>query len=100
MFKKKDFDIWRILFNHQDIMRTTINIDDRILKDLKKIQEQEKQSLGRLISNLLAQALGDRQSVKRPIRTTRWISKPMGDRVDWADREAVFQAMEQGTSSV
>jgi hypothetical protein len=81
-------------------MRTTVNIDDRILKDLKKIQKQEKQSLGRLISNLLAQALGEHQSVKRPAQTTRWISKPMGVRVDLADREAVYQAMEQGTSSV
>ena len=81
-------------------MRTTVNIDDRILMDLKKIQRQEKQSLGRLISNLLAQALGERQSVKRPIQTTRWISKPMGVRVDLADREAVYQAMEQGTSAV
>ena len=81
-------------------MRTTVNIDDRILMDLKKIQRQEKQSLGRLISNLLAQALGERQSVKRPIQKARWISKPMGVRVDLADREAVYQAMEQGTSSV
>jgi hypothetical protein len=61
-------------------MRTTVNIDDQILRDLKKLQRQEKQSLGRLISNLLVQALGERQSVKRPIQTTRWISKPMGAR--------------------
>lgn len=81
-------------------MRTTVDIDDRILKDLKKIQRQERQSLGRLISNLLAQALGQRQSAKSSIQPTHWISKPMGVRVDLADREAVYQAMEQGTSSV
>jgi hypothetical protein len=81
-------------------MRTTVNIDDRILKDLKKIKRQEKQSLGRLVSNLLAQALGQRQSTKSSIQPTHWISKPMGVRVDLADREAVYQAMEQGTSSV
>jgi hypothetical protein len=80
-------------------MRTTVDIDDRILKDLKKIQRQERQSLGRLISNLLAQALGQRQSANSSIQPTRWISKPMGVRVDLADREAVYQAMEQGTSS-
>jgi hypothetical protein len=81
-------------------MRTTVNIDDRIPKILKKIQKQEKQSLGRLISNLLVQVLGERQSNKHQIQTTRWISKPMGFRVDLADREAVYRAMEQGTSSV
>jgi len=81
-------------------MRTTIDIDDRILKDLKKIKSQKKQSLGRLVSNLLAQALGQRQSAKSSIQPTRWISKPMGVRVDLSDREAVYTAMEQGTSSI
>ena len=60
--------------------------------DLKKIQRQEKQSLGRLISNLLAQALGKRQSVKRPIQKAPWISKPMGVRVDLADHPKIMEA--------
>ncbi len=49
-------------------MRTTVDIDDPILKDLKKIQEKEGRSLGRLISDLLAQALGERKSPKAPAR--------------------------------
>jgi hypothetical protein len=81
-------------------MRTTVDIDDQILKDLKKIQRQERQSLGRLVSNLLAQALGQRQSTKSFIQPAPWISKPMGARVDLADREAVYAAMEQGASSI
>ncbi|KAB2867691.1 MAG: antitoxin, partial [Burkholderiaceae bacterium] len=38
-------------------MRTTIDIDDPILKDLKRLQRREGKSLGRLVSDLLAQAL-------------------------------------------
>ena len=37
-------------------MRTTIDIDDPILKKLKAIQARDGRSLGRLVSDLLAQA--------------------------------------------
>ena len=76
-------------------MRTTIDIDDPILKDLKKIQEKEGKSLGRLISDLLAHAIGERKSPKAPAKPARWISKAMGVRLDLADREALYDAMEQ-----
>ena len=78
-------------------MRTTVNIDDPVLKDLRKIQQKEGKSLGRLISDLLAQALGERKSAKTPTRPPRWISKAMGARVELADHEAVYAAMEQET---
>ncbi len=76
-------------------MRTTVDIDDPVLKDLKKIQQKEGKSLGRLISDLLAQALGERKSTKSPTRPPQWISKAMGARIDLADREALYAAMEQ-----
>ena len=75
-------------------MRTTVDIDDPILKDLKKIQEKEGKSLGRLISDLLAQAIRERKSPKASAKPARWISKEMGARVDLADREALYAAME------
>lgn len=76
-------------------MRTTVDIDEPILKDLKKIQKKEGKSLGRLISDLLAQALGNRKSAKASAKSSHWISKAMGARIDLADREAVYAAMEQ-----
>ena len=76
-------------------MRTTVDIDDPILKDLKKIQQMEGKSLGRLISDLLARALGERKSEKASSKPARWISKAMGARIDLADREALYAAMEQ-----
>jgi hypothetical protein len=76
-------------------MRTTVDIDDPVLKDLKKLQKKEGKSLGRLISDLLAQAIGERKSAKVPPKPPRWISKAMGARVDLADREALYAAMEQ-----
>ena len=76
-------------------MRTTIDIDDPVLKDLKKLQKKEGKSLGRLISDLLAQAIGDRKSAKAHRRSIQWISKDMGARVDVADTEAVYSAMDE-----
>ena len=76
-------------------MRTTVDIDDPVLKDLKKIQQKEGKSLGRLISDLLAQAIGERKSAKGPTRPAKWISKSMGARVDLADHEALYAAMER-----
>ena len=76
-------------------MRTTVDIDDPILKDLKKIQQKEGKSLGRMISDLLAKAIAERKSPKASARPARWISKAMGARVDLADREALYAAMEQ-----
>ena len=80
-------------------MRTTVDIDDPILKDLKKIQQMEGKSLGRLISDLLARALGERKSEKASSKPARWISKAMGARIDLADREALYAAMEQKPQS-
>jgi hypothetical protein len=76
-------------------MRTTIDIDDPVLKDLKKLQKKEGKSLGRLMSELLAQAIGERKSETSHSRPIHWISKDMRARVDVADDDAVYAAMEK-----
>ena len=76
-------------------MRTTVDIDDPILKDLKKIQQEKGKSLGRLISDLLAQAMGERKSSKASAKPARWISKAMGARINLSDHDALYSAMEQ-----
>ena len=80
-------------------MRTTVNIDDPILKELKTIQHKEGKSLGRLISDLLAPVLGEHKSAKRSTRSAVWISKAMGARIDLADREALYAAMDRKSPS-
>ena len=75
-------------------MRTTIDIDDPILKDLKRLQRREGKSLGRLVSDLLAGALADARRQAVPAAEFRWISRSMGARVDLADRDAMLDAMD------
>jgi len=76
-------------------MRTTIDIDDPVLRELKAVGEREGKSLGRLVSDLLAAALASRrQGRPATAKPLRWLSKPMAARVDLADREALHDAME------
>lgn len=78
-------------------MRTTLDIDDPILKELRKLQRREGKSLGKLVSELLAQSLSaTRTGGDKPAQFT-WIVKPMGARVDIADKYAVLDAMDVRT---
>ena len=76
-------------------MRTTVDIDENILKELRKIQKKEGRSLGRLVSDLLTQALGERKSTADQTPAPHWISKDMGPRIDLANQDAVNAALEQ-----
>lgn len=72
--------------------RTTIDIDAAVLRRLKARQRREGKTLGRLVSELLANAL--RSDVDDPPRGLEWTSAPMGARVDLEDKEQVRRALE------
>ena len=62
-------------------MRTTVDIDDPILREVKAIHEQEGRSMGAVVSELLADALARRRaSRRRP--PFHWTSRPMKALVD------------------
>ncbi len=74
-------------------MRTTLDIDDPILRQVKAIHEKEGRSIGAVVSELLAEALARRRpSRARP--AFRWTSRPMKALVDLADKEAVYAALD------
>ena len=76
-----------------NIMRTTIDIDDPILREVKAIHEREGRSMGAVVSELLAEALAGR----RPLRAKppfRWTSRPMKALVDLADKDAVYAILD------
>lgn len=73
--------------------RTTIDIDAAVLRELKKRQKREGKTLGRLVSELLAGALG--QSQEPAPLPFAWTSKSMKARVDLEDKEAVRRALEE-----
>jgi hypothetical protein len=74
-------------------MRTTLDIHDPILREVKAIHEREGRSIGAIVSELLAEALARRRSSRaRP--PFRWTSRPMKPLVDLADKDAVYAALE------
>lgn len=74
-------------------MRTTIDIDDPILREVRAIHEREGRSMGAVVSELLADALGRRRA-SRTRAAFRWTSRPMKALVDLADKEAVYAALD------
>jgi hypothetical protein len=74
-------------------MRTTIDIDDPILREVKALHEREGRSMGAVVSELLAEALARRRSSRtRP--SFSWTSRPMKALIDLADKEAVHAALD------
>ncbi len=75
-------------------MRTTLDIEGPILKDLRAMQRREGGTLGSLVSRLLAEALARRA---QPTRASafRWTARPMVTRVDLADKEAVYAILDR-----
>lgn len=73
--------------------RTTIDLDPSVLAELKRRQRRDGKSLGRLVSELLAERL-DRDALPQPNPFT-WRARPMAVRVDLDDAEAVRRALSE-----
>jgi hypothetical protein len=74
-------------------MRTTLDIDAPVLKELRELQRREGGTLGELASRLLAESLARRpRTVARPLE---WTSRPMGARVDLADKDIVYAVLDR-----
>jgi hypothetical protein len=71
--------------------RTTVDIDPTVLAELKRRQRREGKTLGRLVSELLAEQL-DREPLPAPAPFA-WHSSPMAAKVDLDDPEAVRRAL-------
>ncbi len=82
------------LISSNIMARTTIDIDTPILKDLKRLQKRERKSLGRLVSDLLAEALARYRSGSLEDRELQWRSQRMNPLIDIADKEAVYAALD------
>jgi len=73
-----------------------VDIDEPVLRELKRMRRQEGQSLGRLVSDLLAEALASRRSgLVAEEAPFEWVSRPMGARVDLTDKEALHRLLDE-----
>ena len=74
--------------------RTTIDIDDPILKEIKEIQKREGRSMGKIVSQLLAEAIVKQKASAKPPKF-KWISRPMRSLVDLSDKDEVYRILDR-----
>ena len=75
-------------------MRTTVDLDDPILRELKRVQKQENKTLGQLVSELVAAGLAARRKPAGQQAPFTWIHRPMHARVDLRDKDALYRALD------
>ena len=74
--------------------RTTLNIDDSILRQLKRRSKKEGKPLGELASELLAEALAEAPRKPGPLE---WFSADLKPLVDLDDTDAVYEILDRGS---
>ena len=74
-------------------MRTTIDIAEPILEELKRIKQRNGGTLGELVNGLLAEGLKQRRP-EAASRELAWTGQPMRARADLEDKEAVYALLE------
>jgi len=75
--------------------RTTLDIDAALLRELKKLQEEDGRSLGKIVSQLLAEALARRKTAPE-LPKLQWVARPMHALVVTSDKETVYGVLERG----
>ena len=73
--------------------RTTVNIEKPVLAEVKKVQKTEGKTLGRVVSELLAEALANRKKRPRRQRRFKWNARPMSPRIDLSDKEQLWSVL-------
>jgi hypothetical protein len=74
-------------------VRTTIDLDPAILRELKQRQAEEGKTLGQLVSELLAPMLKRRAEPEKPPFV--WRTTNSGTLVDLEDKEAVWKILDE-----
>jgi hypothetical protein len=74
-------------------VRTTLDIEDPVLKELRELLKREGGTLGSLASRLLAEAL--KRHGPKLAAPFVWTARPMGATVDLADKEAVYAILDR-----
>ncbi len=69
--------------------RTTIDIDNPILKEIKNLQKKDGRSIGKIVSQLLAKALDQHNTTVKAHRL-KWASRPMGALLDLSDKDTLY----------
>lgn len=75
--------------------RTTVDIDDSVLREAKKLAKAQGKTLGEVVSHLIAAGLGSGTSAQAPA-PFHWHSQDMGrPLVDIEDKESLQRVLDE-----
>jgi hypothetical protein len=74
--------------------RTTIDIDNPILEEIKILQKKDGRSMGKIVSQLLAAALNQHKNTAKAHRV-KWTSRPMGALLDLSDKDTLYKILDK-----
>jgi hypothetical protein len=83
-----------IPFDHTVMARTTIDIDNPILTEVKTMQKKDGRSIGKIVPQLLAEAIAQRKNKAKASRF-KWHSRRMGALIDFSDKDALYKNPER-----
>ncbi len=75
--------------------RTTINIENSILLEVKNLQKKDGRSIGKIVSQLLSEALAHRKD-EAMVPRFKWRSRRMGALVELSDKDALHKILDRG----
>ena len=76
-------------------MRTTLDLEAPILKELKAFSKSHSLSLGKSATQLLMKALVMHKAEKKALPKFKWYSQPMGAKIDISDKETLYKILDQ-----
>lgn len=75
-------------------MRTTVDIADPVLDDVRRLQEREGKTLGEVVTELIAEGLAARRMEREP-KDLHWIAKHLGAGIDLRDKDALWEILDR-----
>lgn len=72
---------------------TTIETEPPLLEEIKQLQKKDSRVLGRIVSQLLAEALGNRKTDSKSPQL-KWTSRPMKALIDLSDKETQYRILD------
>lgn len=79
--------------------RTTLNIEEQILTEVKELRQQTNQPLGKLVTHLLALDLANRRQ-ETPGPAFQWHAKSMTFLVNIEDKDALHEVLDRDDASI
>ncbi|MCC5842613.1 MAG: antitoxin [Verrucomicrobia bacterium] len=78
-------------------MRTTLDLDPTVLRQLKALKKREKKTIGHLANALLAEALSRHEAAPRPETAPALVlhSQSMRAKIDLADKDSLWEILDK-----